>query len=316
MAGRAWLGVYLRGVAMGAADAVPGVSGGTIALLTGIYERLIAAITAVGPDRIRRVLSTPLPGRRGDGLSAFLEMDGVFLMVLGAGIATAIVTVSRVLEVAMEAYPSPTFGFFFGLIAATAWVLRDEVALDTRRQWAAAVAGFLLAFVVSGRASATIGHGPVVTLLAAAVAVSAMILPGISGSLILLLLGQYHYLVSALSSFVDAVPALLGGSVPAGFWTNTGTILAFFAGALVGLLSVAHAVRYALERWHTATLTFLVALVVGALRAPVVRAGERLAESGGGWTTEAMLAFGVAAVVGAALVVGLEWAAGEVEVAP
>lgn len=306
--GRPYLGVYLRGVCMGAADAVPGVSGGTIALLTGIYERLIAAITAVEADRIWRVIAGIRPGRRGDAATAFLEMDGVFLTVLVAGIATAVITISRLLDVAMEQYPVITFGFFFGLIAASAWVLRDQMVVDTAGRKLAALAGFAIAFVVSGQAEGSLGHSPVVVFLAGSVAVSAMILPGISGSLILLLLGQYEFLVGRLSEFVDALPGLLDGTPSAGFVDLSFTIVTFVSGALVGLFTVSHVVKWALARRHEATMAFLVALIVGALRAPVVHVGSTL---DAGWTTAAATAFLVAALVGALAVVGVEYAAGD-----
>ncbi|WP_241997003.1 undecaprenyl phosphate translocase family protein, partial [Halorubrum sp. SD626R] len=90
---RDWITLYLKGIAMGSADAVPGVSGGTIALIVGIYERLIAAVTAVDPDRIRRVLAGVRPANFPDARAAFREVDGAFLLVLGAGIATAVVVV-------------------------------------------------------------------------------------------------------------------------------------------------------------------------------------------------------------------------------
>lgn len=306
--GRPYLGVYLRGVCMGAADAVPGVSGGTIALLTGIYERLIAAITAVEVDRILRVLAGIRPGRRGDAAAAFLEMDGVFLTVLVAGVATAVVTISRLLDVAMEHYPVVTFGFFFGLIAASAWVLRDQMVVDTRGRKVAALAGFVFAFVVSGRAEGALGHSPVVVFFAGSIAVSAMILPGISGSLILLLLGQYEFLIGRLREFVDALPGLLTGSPSAGFVDLSFTIVTFVSGALVGLFTVSHLVKWALAHRHEATMAFLVALIVGALRAPVVHVGTEL---DAGWTTVAITTFLAAALVGAVAVLGAEHAAGD-----
>lgn len=127
-----WLVVYLKGVSMGAADAVPGVSGGTIALITGIYERLIGAVTSITPGRIKRVLAGVVPGNRDDAIAAMREVDIGFLLTLGAGIATAIVTIMRVLEIAIEQQPVPTFGFFFGLIAASAVVLYAQVSSTGR----------------------------------------------------------------------------------------------------------------------------------------------------------------------------------------
>lgn len=304
--GHSALGVYLRGIFMGAADAVPGVSGGTIALLTGIYQRLIAAITAVDPDRLLAVLAAPLPGRRGAAVEAVDEMDGLFLAALGAGILTAVITVSRLLEAAMHSYPVATFGGFFGFIAASAWLLRREMVLDTRGRQLAAVSGFLLAFLLSGRAEGALGHGPVVVFLAGSVAVSAMILPGISGSLILLLLGQYEYMITRLKRFVDGLVSLVSGDAGAGIPEESLTIVLFVAGGGFGLVTISHAVKLALARRQSATMTFLVALVVGALRAPVVQAGRALPD---GWSQGALVTFAITAVIGGAFVIGIERAA-------
>ncbi len=297
-----WLVLYLKGICMGAADAVPGVSGGTIALVTGIYERLISAVTAITPDRIGRVLGGVVPGRRRDAVDALREVDAGFLVVLGAGIATAIITVTRVLTVAIDQFPVPTFGFFFGLIAASAIVLYAQVSLEGTRQLVAAVAGFTVAFVASGSVGTALGNSLSVTVVAGAIAVSAMILPGISGSLLLLLLGQYEYMTGTLSEFVDTlIDVVTGGPVSA--LVEPGTIVvAFIAGALVGLFTIAHAVRWALEHYRRPTLAFLVSLIVGALRAPVVKTTEKLGELGQSWSLELFGIFALAAVVGAILV--------------
>ena len=305
-AGPWWLVVYLKGLCMGAADAVPGVSGGTIALVTGIYERLIAAITAVSPARLFAIALGPLPGRRSRAADALEAVDAAFLIALVAGVFTAIVTITRVVHVGIQSFPVATFGFFFGLIGASAWVLLSEVSLNSPRRILAVVAGFLVAFVVSGEAAATLGQGLPVTVLAGAIAVSAMILPGISGSLLLIILGQYAYLTGTLSAFVDALVAVpLGG--PTAPLVESGTVVvAFVAGAFVGLFSVAHAVRWALDRDRATTLAFLVALIVGALRAPVARTTERLTELGQAWTPTTIGLFVATAVVGALVVLLLE----------
>jgi len=301
---RTFLVVYLKGLCMGAADAVPGVSGGTIALVTGIYERLIAAITAVTPGRIVEVFAAPLPGRRDGARTAFRAVDGPFLTALGAGILSAVLVATRVLHAALEAEPVATFGFFFGLIAASAVVLRGGVSLDTSGRIGAAVAGFSLAFVSAGRAAAALPSTPLVTVVVGAIAISAMVLPGVSGSLILVILGQYEFLVARLTAFVDGLLGLpVGGSVESIVDPGT-TVVAFLVGAVVGLFSVAHAVRWALVRYRHATLSFLVCLIVGALRAPVVQATEDLPA---GWTADAVLVFGLAAVIGAVAVGVLEY---------
>ncbi|ELZ86153.1 hypothetical protein C453_10058 [Haloferax elongans ATCC BAA-1513] len=297
-----WVILYLKGVCMGTADAVPGVSGGTIALITGIYERLISALTAITPARIQRVLSGIASTRREDALSALREIDVGFLLVLGAGIATAVITVTRVLDTAIDQYPVITFGFFFGLIGASAVVLYAQVSLDGPRQLAAAAAGFLLAFFASGTAGTALGHSPPATMFAGAIAVSAMILPGISGSLLLLLLGQYEFMTGTLKTFVDALLDVVTGGPVAALVEPGAIVVAFISGALVGLFTIAHAVRWALEHYRRATLAFLVSLIVGALRAPIVKASEKLAEGNQPWTAELIGIFAVTAVIGAALV--------------
>ncbi|SEH46245.1 putative membrane protein [Halopenitus malekzadehii] len=307
-----WLGVYLRGVAMGCADAVPGVSGGTLALITGIYERLIAAVTAIDPDRARRVLAGVRPANLPDARAAFLEMDGPFLLVLGAGIGTAIVTVLRVVEHLLEAAPVATFGFFFGLIAASAVVLRHEVDLSTPGRKGAAVAGFLVAFLVSGYAAGALGDGLAVVFLAGALAVSAMVMPGVSGSLVLVILGQYERMTDALSTFTDAVIGAVSGAGTDALVEAAPPVVVFCGGGVLGLFTVAHAVRRALAANRAATVAFLVSLIVGALRAPIVEVGRVLEESGSSWSAVAPR-FGLAAVLGGAIVILLDRYAGAIE---
>jgi len=267
---RAWVTVYLKGLAMGIADSVPGISGGTIALITGIYERLIRAITRLDPRVLRLV-----PGvYRREVRTAFFErlrgMDALFLIVLGSGMVTAIVTVARGAEIAFETFPGPTFAFFFGLIGASAVALADRRWLATPGRIGAAVVGFLVAFLVSGAvAEGLLPNSLPVVFLGGSVAISGMILPGISGAFILLLLGQYDYMIETLNGFVDAV---LGRAEGAGNQlVQEGTVVVtFLAGAFVGLFTVAYVVRWALDSYREATFAFLVSLMVGALRYPAV----------------------------------------------
>jgi len=290
---RAWVTVYLKGLAMGIADSVPGVSGGTIALITGIYERLIRAVTRLDPRVLRLV-----PGLyRREGRTAFFErlreMDALFLVVLGSGMVTAVVTVARGAEVAFESFPGPTFAFFFGLIGASAVALYDRRWLATPGRIGAAVAGFLLAFLVSGAAAeGLLPNSLPVVFLGGSVAISGMILPGISGAFILLLLGQYDYMIETLNAFVDAV---LGRAEGAGnqFVQEGTVVVTFLAGAFVGLFTVAFVVRWALDSYREATFAFLVSLMVGALRYPVVEIAA---------TTETVRIGTVAPVVVSALV--------------
>ncbi|MFC5279642.1 DUF368 domain-containing protein [Halorubrum rubrum] len=309
---RDWLVVYLKGLAMGSADAVPGVSGGTIALIVGIYERLIAAVTAIDPDRIARVLAGIRASDRADARAAFREVDGGFLTVLGAGIGTAVVLVLSLVDALLAAVPVATYGFFFGLIAASAFVLYGAVDLETTGRKAAAVCGFLAAFLASGYAATALGHALPVVFFSGAVAVSAMVLPGLSGSLLLVVLGQYEFMSGTLGAFLDGIAAAAAGEGTAGIVGALPPIVAFLAGGVLGLFTIAHAVRRALEAARAATLAFLVSLIVGALRAPVIEVSMRLADSGGTWG-EAFPRFAAAAVAGAVAVIAIDRHAGVLE---
>jgi len=292
---------------MGAADAVPGVSGGTVALLTGIYERLIAAITAITITRVHRLVREARDGDRRTVMRTLREMDVWFLLVLGTGIVTAVVTVLRLISWLLAVSPVEVYGFFFGLIGASAVVLSRDVSVTTRGERAAAVAGFLLAFVGSGYAATGLQTSLPVVFVAGIVAISAMVLPGMSGSLLLLVLGQYEYLSTALSRFTDAVLAALQGGGVAGVYQSGVPVVTFLLGAGIGLLSVAHAVRTAFERNREVTVAFLVSLVVGALRAPVEQASLELTQMGAGWTAYWIRSFALFAISGVAVVIIIEW---------
>ncbi|MFW6384465.1 MAG: DUF368 domain-containing protein [Halodesulfurarchaeum sp.] len=304
-----WLVVYLKGFAMGAADAVPGVSGGTIALIAGIYDRLVSAIAAIdrpGVQGLLVALARPHdPAARARFRRDFVAMDLPFLLVLGVGVLTAALSAANVIEWAVGVYAGPTYAFFFGLIVASAIVLRDQLDLSEPSGWVVALVGFGLAFWVSGLSSGGIGSGPVVLFVAGVIAISAMVLPGISGSLILLTLGQYETIVTAVGELTDAAVALAFGAV----LDPLTTLVIFALGALLGILSFARVVAWALETAPTTTLTFLVALMIGALRAP----GERVIEATTAWTpgvTAVLLGW---ALLGAVLVLGLNAATDGIE---
>ncbi|QCS41781.1 DUF368 domain-containing protein [Natrinema versiforme] len=273
---REFLVVYLKGFSMGSADVVPGVSGATIALILGIYDRLIRAITAIDPRAFRSAVRVSEPAERA-ALRAELErIDATFLLALGLGIGTAIVVLSEVLYTAVTEYPVPTYGFFFGLIAASAFILYGEIDRWTGRRVTVSVAGIGLAAAVTGVTQAGVSHGPAMIVLAGAVAVCAMILPGVSGSLFLLILGQYEFITGTVSAFVDGLFGLLTGEGLASVF-ETGTVIVLFAlGAVVGLFTMAHAVRRALERYRVTTLAFLVSLMVGGLRLPATEVSSNL----------------------------------------
>lgn len=236
-------GVFVRGMLMGAADIVPGVSGGTMAFITGIYQRLIAAITAFDLTIARQVL-------RGDLVAAWKRVDGTFLMMLGLGIATSVFTLARAISYLLETQPIALWAFFFGLILASAAVLLRHIRSWSLATVVALAGGAAIAAFIGLSPAFTFPGGSLSFFLAGFIAICAMILPGISGSFILVLFGMYPRLLEAVREL----------DVP--------TLLLFTVGAGCGLLTFSRLLRYALERYHAVTLAALTGFLFGSL--PVV----------------------------------------------
>ena len=236
--------VYIKGMAMGAADVVPGVSGGTIALIAGIYERLINALSSIG-------LHLWSVFRKQGGIKGFMEVwrqvDATFLLCLLLGIATSIVTLAGIIKGLLDNQPLLIWSFFFGLVVATVLILLSEI-----KRWNAARAGLfilgLVAAVVISSLPLLAGNPSLPYLFfAGAIAICAMILPGISGSFILLLLGAYDTVLEAVHTF------------------NLTTIITLMAGMLTGLLLFTRMLKWLLARYYQGTLALLTGFIAGSL---------------------------------------------------
>lgn len=298
---REWIAVYLKGLAMGAAHAVPGISGGTVALITGIYGRLISAVTSFSFPELRRQFHH-LEGYSFSDMKDLLHrMDFFFLLVLGAGIVTAIVSVLRTINFLLTQYPIVTYGSLTGLIAFSALILYREVDIDSRKTVAFAIAGFFTAFMVSGHLAGSLSVSLPVIFLAGMLAVSALVLPGISGSLVLVIMGQYAYMAAALSEFVDALIRLFRKGSSPELQETAFPVAVFLTGAIVGLFTVSHSVKWALQNHRKVTLAFLVSMVLGGLRAPIAETGRILASTGETWTG-ALPEFSTAFLIGALVI--------------
>lgn len=276
---RATATIVLKGAAMGVAEIIPGVSGGTIALVVGIYDRLVAALAGLRPGPLRHVPRLHRREHRRALYDELVAMDVPFLIALGVGMAGMVIALARGIEAVLEAHPGPTYAFFAGLILASAVVLYGAVEVDTSRRVALALGFIAIAFVLSGAATAALGHALPVVFIAGAIAVTALVLPGVSGSFLLLALGQYEYMVGALNGFIDGIGGLLTGGGIDDLVEAAPPVVVFLAGAMLGLLTVAHLVSIALARAREATLIALISLMVGALRVP----GEEVAAS---WQAE------------------------------
>ncbi|MEF8775399.1 MAG: DUF368 domain-containing protein [Haloarculaceae archaeon] len=313
---REYLVVYLKGAAMGAADTLPGVSGGTIALVTGIYTRLISALTALDPRVLGLVPELHAHSGRRRFLAELRRMDVPFLAALGLGVVTVVVLLSRVAHAALTSFEAETAAFFFGLIAVSAIVLYREVSLETVPRAVAAIAGFVVAFLLAGASASggPVGGPPPLPLVfgIAAVAISAMVLPGVSGAFVLYLVGQYEYLTGVLKAFVDHLIALPSRGVTPGLVDSGAVVFTFVTGAVVGVFSVAYAIRWALDRAHAATLAFLVSLMVGSLRLPV----ETIRESISPWSLPAATGVAGGFLIGALAIFLLDRYTADLEYGP
>jgi putative membrane protein len=235
------LGVYLRGIAMGAADLVPGVSGGTVALITGIYGRLISAIASVGID----ILSLVLRGRIAE---AYKAIDGNFLLLLAAGIGTAIVGFAAILNWLLLHYPLPLWATFSGLVLASALSLvKQNYRSWSLRDWSFFTIGVAVAVSVGLTQAIQMPLTPLGIFFAGSIAISAMILPGISGSFLLLLMGVYQPIIAAVVNLELVTLAL--------FALGCGVGLIFFSKLLQRLLAVA----------EKATMATLFGFLLGSL---------------------------------------------------
>ncbi|PKM21319.1 MAG: DUF368 domain-containing protein [Gammaproteobacteria bacterium HGW-Gammaproteobacteria-14] len=234
-------GIYLRGLAMGIADVVPGVSGGTLALITGIYQELISSLAELHP-RLLRVW-------RDQGFVAFWRVGNFsFLSTLFAGVLTSIVLFARLMGWLLAHYPVPVWAFFCGLIAASVVPVWRSLSRHGRPEYGAFLAGILVAgslAIMPGLSA--VSHSPLSFLLSGALAICAMILPGISGSFILLLLGMY----------VPVLDAIRGGD-----WL---LLAAFGCGCVVGLLAFVHLLRWLLQRCHDPMMALLAGFMAGSL---------------------------------------------------
>jgi len=226
---------------MGAADLVPGVSGGTIALITGIYDRFIAAIASIGLDALRMVLAGKIK-------DAWAHVDGNFLVAVGAGILSSVLALASLLNWLLLNYPLPLWSLFCGLILASAIHLFYTSRVDwTERHYALWLTGVGLATVIGLMQATQLPVGPVSVFFAGAVAISAMLLPGISGSFLLLILGMYQPVISALVN-VDLV-----------------TVGLFALGCFCGLLVFSRLLEALLARAQRATMAILYGFLLGSV---------------------------------------------------
>ena len=233
-------GIYVRGLLMGAADIVPGVSGGTMAFITGIYDTLLSSIRSFDLVFLKQIVQLDVAG-------AWRHVNGGFLLALLLGIATSIFSLAQLVSWILEHHPVPLWAFFFGLILASALVLLREIQRWSVAVSLALVSGIAVALAIGLSPVVHLGGGLVGVFVAGFVAICAMILPGISGSFILVLLGMYSTVLQAIKSL------------------DLAFILVFVLGAGAGLLCFSRLLHWLLQRFHQATMALLTGFLFGSL---------------------------------------------------
>ncbi len=233
--------IGLKGMAMGAADVVPGVSGGTIAFISGIYEELLIAISNVNLSLLKTLKTSGVK-------AAWKQLNGSFLAALFLGIFVSIVSLAKVIKHLLESQPILLWSFFFGLVLASIIYIAKQITDWNFKAFLVLIIGAVIAYFITTLNPLISGNSSsLFVFIAGAIAICAMILPGISGSFILVLLGAYKSVLEAVND------------------RDFKTILVFMAGAVVGLLTFSKVLKWLFKNHKNLTLAVLTGFIIGSL---------------------------------------------------
>ena len=235
-----YLVLVSKGIAMGAADVVPGVSGGTIAFITGIYEELINSIKSVNIKAIKLLLSFKIA-------EFWKTINGTFLVSVLLGIGISVFSLAKGLKYLLDNHPVLVWSFFFGLIVASAIYVAKSITKWNIATIVSGIAGIVIAYFITVITPAEANTTYWFIFLSGAIAICAMILPGISGSFILVLLGMYKFILDAVGNLQIAV------------------ILVFLVGAAIGIITFSNVLSWLLKKYHNQTIAVLAGFMVGSL---------------------------------------------------
>ena len=239
------LTLFGKGLAMGTADIIPGVSGGTVAFITGIYNHLLSAISSIN-------LSSIWLGLRGKFKEAIVKIHLKFLLVLFGGIVVAVLSTARLMHFLLVSYPVEIWSLFFGLVLASIWYVGRAIPTWNIAALLSITAGGFFAYQVVGLIPMQTPNSPQFLFFCGSIAICAMILPGLSGSFLLLILGKYQFITGALRSPFEE------GHLEA--------LLVFISGCLIGLFSFSRILKFCLQRFEQITMCLLTGLMIGAMR--------------------------------------------------
>ena len=274
------LRLFVNGFLIGIANIIPGMSGGTLALVLGIYERLITALRNIGLQTIKRILGI-FTFRKQAVVIFYAELrriDFGFLTILGVGAVVAVLVSTKLIVYLLDSQHDATYGFFFGLVLTSILIpVRMLRGFSWRELSVLLVAAVLLVFIeelkknAAGTASVTgssleMSLGTLAFFFGCgALSISAMILPGVSGSFLLLAFGVYFPLLTAIKAFMEEVPGTFSGEISRLFLNNFLTLVVFTLGCLSGLLIFTRLLNFLLDRYRNLTISFLIGLMVGSL---------------------------------------------------
>lgn len=231
---------YLKGLLMGAADVVPGVSGGTIALITGIYETLINSINSFSFGLIQVWRSSGI-------IAVFKKVNGPFLVALIAGVLTSIFSISKVISYLLSEQAVSTWSFFFGLVIASTSVVSKEIKKWDWSTISLLLIGIILAYFITQFTPADESNSLIYLFFSGAIAICAMILPGISGSFILIILGSYESVLNAVDQ------------------RDFKVILVVAFGCIFGILSFARILKFLFRKFRAQTMAIMLGFIIGSL---------------------------------------------------
>tara|TARA_A100001037_G_scaffold306734_1_gene354732 strand:- start:17673 stop:18608 length:936 start_codon:yes stop_codon:yes gene_type:complete len=263
------LHIYVKGIFMGTANIVPGLSGGTIALIIGIYDRLLSSISAFNLSLLSNLIHSRNPSSKSNFQNSIRELDLLFLAPLSIGIVTAIVILSNFISFAFVHFRASANSFFLGILVMSLILLYNEVRLDSIFRIVSTILAFSISFFLSGNISVIqTSPGLFYIFISGVLASLAMLLPGISGAALLYIIGFYEFLLTTLNEFLFSLPALFDGDYHT-ILKSSLILFVFGFGFFIGLINSAKFVKLALTRDRATTMSVLIALMVGSFRFPI-----------------------------------------------
>lgn len=232
--------LFLKGIGMGSADVVPGVSGGTIAFITGIYEELLNSINSFDAQAFRLLFSLKIK-------EFWTKVNGAFLLPLVIGILLSAMTLAKIITFLLDEHPIQIWSFFFGLIIISSISVAKEINKWNFYTVLSGICGIVIAYIITTVTPSTTPNELWFVFISGAIAICAMILPGISGSFILLILGKYAYIMTALKNL------------------DTAVIAVFATGCVIGLFTFSRLISWFLHKFHNYAVALLAGFMIGSL---------------------------------------------------